>query len=70
MDPALPLNETALSAEQTAAAAPADALAWAIVTMRADPRGGSIVINAGLIAAYQAASSPHSRRAQVRPRRV
>jgi hypothetical protein len=39
--------------------APAD-LAWTIVQMRAGER---ITVNEGLIAAYQAASSPHSIRA-------
>jgi len=41
------------------AAAPDD-LAWAVVNMRA---GGTIVVNEALLAAYQAASSPHSIRA-------
>ena len=37
-----------------------DGLAWAVVNMRA---GETIVVNEGLLAAYQAASSPHSIRA-------
>jgi site-specific recombinase XerD len=57
MDPNQPSDESALTAAST------DALAWAVMTMRADPGGGSIVVNAGLIAAYQAASSRHSLRA-------
>lgn len=58
-------TETGLEAQKTALAAAevplpavrlADDLAWAIVQMRAGER---IVINEALIAAYQAASSPH-----------
>lgn len=62
-------TETALEGPKTAVAgseasllavrAPAD-LAWTIVQMRA---GGRITVNEALIAAYQAASSPHSIRA-------
>lgn len=42
------------------ASASADDLSWAVVNMRAGER---IVVNEGLIAAYQASSSPHSIRA-------
>jgi integrase len=65
MDDAAPPDETALIAgEDRAPPASADDLTWAVVKMRAgDPRGGHIVVNAALIAAYQAASSPHSLRA-------
>ncbi len=59
---ALP-DKTSLAAGKNSArppAASADDLSWAVVTMRA---GDRIVVNEGLIAAYQAASSPHSIRA-------
>src|SRR3546814_7299393 len=63
MDHAVPIDESALTAGQTGAPTPAvsaDDLSWAVVAMRAGER---IVVNAALIAAYQAASSPHSIRA-------
>jgi site-specific recombinase XerD len=63
MDHAAPTDETALITGQTGAPAPtssADDLSWAVVQMRA---GARIVVNEALIAAYQAASSPHSIRA-------
>jgi len=63
MDAATPTAETARAEGRTAALAPtvaADDLSWAVVKMRA---GAAIVVNAPLIAAYQAASSPHSIRA-------
>lgn len=63
-------TETGLEGEKTAVAvaeaslpavaAPTSGLAWAIVGMRAGER---ITVNEALIAAYQAASSPHSIRA-------
>jgi integrase len=59
---ALP-HETALFAGERRAVAPvasADDISWAVVKMRAGTR---IVVNEPLIAAYQAASSPHSIRA-------
>jgi site-specific recombinase XerD len=56
-----PIDENALIAgEGRAPPASVDDLSWAVVKMRAGER---IVINAALIAAYQAASSPHSIRA-------
>nr|WP_182914042.1 site-specific integrase [Sphingobium terrigena] len=62
MDDAAPIEETALIAGEgrTSPAAAADDLSWAVVQMRAGER---ITINEALIAAYQAASSPHSIRA-------
>jgi integrase len=63
MDDAAPLDENALIEGESGAVAPlalADDLAWAVVKMQA---GESIVVNAPLIAAYQAASSPHTIRA-------
>ena len=67
MDHAAPLDENAPIAGEDGALAPvssADDLAWAVVKMHAgDPGGARIIINAALIAAYQAASSPHSIRA-------
>ena len=61
MDDAAPIDENALIAgEGRAPPASADDLAWAVVKMRAGER---IVVNAALLAAYQAASSPHSLRA-------
>ncbi|NML91916.1 integrase [Sphingobium sp. TB-6] len=63
MDHAAPIDENALTAEESGAPAPipsGDDLSWAVVKMRA---GETIVVNAPLIAAYQAASSPHSIRA-------
>nr|WP_231639051.1 hypothetical protein [Sphingomonas profundi] len=62
MDQAASIAENALSAGDRAPAAvrPTDDLSWAVVKMRA---GASIVVNQPLIAAYQAASSPHSIRA-------
>ncbi len=62
-------TETALEGAKTAVAAPEAALpavratadlAWTIVQMRVGKR---ITVNEALIAAYQAASSPHSIRA-------
>jgi len=55
-------DDNALIAGETAPAPtrPADELSWAVVKMRASER---IVVNEPLIAAYQAASSPHSIRA-------
>ena len=67
MDHAAPIDENALIAWESvppATTASADDLSWAVVQMRAgDPSGGRIVVNAALLAAYQAASSPHSIRA-------
>lgn len=62
MEHAAPIDETALIAGEgrTSPAAAADDLSWAVVQMRA---GARIVVNQALIAAYQAASSPHSIRA-------
>jgi len=62
MDHPEPLDENALIAGETAPAptASVDDLSWAVVKMRAVER---IVVNEPLIAAYQAASSPHSIRA-------
>ncbi len=62
MDHPTNLDDNALIAEETAPApmAAADDLSWAVVKMRA---GETIVVNEALIAAYQAASSPHSMRA-------
>src|SRR3546814_17228278 len=63
MDHDVPIDESALTAGQTGAPTPAvsaDDLSWAVVAMRAGER---IVVNAALIAAYQAASSPPSLRA-------
>jgi len=63
MDDAAPINENALIGAETDAVVPpasADDLAWAVVKMRAGER---IVVNAALIAAFQAAASPHSIRA-------
>lgn len=63
MDDAAPIDANALIAAETDAAPPAasaDDLSWAIVQMRAGER---IVVNEALIAAYRAASSPHSIRA-------
>ena len=63
MEHAAPLDETTLFAEASGAAASiraADDLAWAVVKMEAGQR---IVMNEPLLAAYQAASSPHSIRA-------
>jgi integrase len=62
MDHPAPLDDNALIAGETAQAptASADDLSWAIVKMHAVAR---IVVNEALIAAYQAASSPHSMRA-------
>ena len=63
MEHAAPIDENALIAEEAGAAASpasADDLSWAVVKMRA---GARIVVNETLIAAYQAASSPHSIRA-------
>ncbi|WP_103098824.1 site-specific integrase [Novosphingobium guangzhouense] len=59
-DAAIPAN--ALIPAETGVARPAapDDLAWAVVNMRA---GEAIVVNEALLAAYQAASSPHSIRA-------
>ncbi|OHD03714.1 MAG: integrase [Sphingomonadales bacterium RIFCSPLOWO2_12_FULL_63_15] len=57
------MDETALIEGETSAAelaASADDLSWAVVKMCA---GATIVVNEALIAAYQAASSPHSIRA-------
>ena len=62
MDHRAPLDDNALIAGETTPAppAPADDLCWAVVKMHAVER---IVVNEPLIAAYQAASSPHSIRA-------
>lgn len=63
MDDPEPFNENALLGGKSSApalAASADDLSWAVVKMCAGER---IVINEALIAAYQAASSPHSFRA-------
>ncbi len=63
MDQAASIDENALTAGETSAPAPAvsaDDLSWAVVKMRAGER---IVVDEALIAAYQAASSPHSIRA-------
>lgn len=62
MEHAAPIHETALVTGESGAPAPASAddLLWAVVQMRAGER---IVVNEALIAAYQAASSPHSIRA-------
>lgn len=57
-----PSDQNALISLEPSVAAPASAddLSWAVVNMRA---GATIVVNEALIAAYQAASSPHSIRA-------
>ena len=63
MGATVPSDHNALIAAETDAAMPArsaDDLSWAVVKMRA---GEPIVVNEALIAAYQAASSPHSIRA-------
>lgn len=62
MDHPAHLDDNALIAGEKAQApiASADDLSWAVVNMRA---GVTIVVNEALIAAYQAASSPHSIRA-------
>lgn len=62
MDHRAPLDDNALIAGETTPAppAPADDLCWAVVKMHAVER---TVVNEPLIAAYQAASSPHSIRA-------
>ncbi|GLI96354.1 hypothetical protein [Sphingobium sp. BS19] len=62
MDHAVYLDDNALIAGETAPApmASADDLSWAVVKMHAVERIG---VNEPLIAAYQAASSPHSIRA-------
>jgi site-specific recombinase XerD len=63
MDHPAPIDEIALIAGETRAppsAASADDLSWAVLKMRAGER---ILVNEALIAAYQAASSPHSLRA-------
>jgi integrase len=63
MNDAIPADEDALIAGEGAAPArdtSLDDLSWAVVTMRA---GAPIVVDAPLIAAYQAASSPNSIRA-------
>ncbi|MBV2148165.1 integrase [Sphingobium sp. AS12] len=62
MDHRAPLDDNALIAGETTPAppAPVDDLCWAVVKMHAVER---IVVNEPLIAAYQAASSPHSIRA-------
>lgn len=62
MDDAPDLDDNVLIARETAPAPMAadDELTWAVVKMRAVER---IVVNEPLIAAYQAASSPHSIRA-------
>jgi hypothetical protein len=67
MDHAAPTDKIALIAAETDGVVPtasADDLSWAVVQMRAgDPSGVRIIVNAALLAAYQAASSPHSIRA-------
>src|SRR4051812_4232899 len=62
MNHAASIDENGLTAGESAPApaASADDLSWAVVQMRA---GETIVVNEPLIAAYQAASSPHSVRA-------
>ena len=62
MNDAAHLDDNARIAGETAPAPPAaaDDLSWAVVQIRA---GARIVVNEGLLAAYQAASSPHSIRA-------
>ncbi len=63
MDHAAPIDKTALVGGENGAPAPAasaDDLASSVVQMHAGER---IVVNAALIAAHQAASSPHSIRA-------
>ncbi len=62
MDHPWHLDDNALIAGKTAPApmVAADDLSWAVVKMRA---GARIVLNEALIAAYEAASSPHSIRA-------
>jgi site-specific recombinase XerD len=62
MDHPSHLDHNALIAGETVPApmASADDLSWAVVKMRA---GETIIVNEALIAAYQAASSPHSIRA-------
>jgi site-specific recombinase XerD len=63
MDHGTPITENALGTGENSARAPAasaDELSWAVVQMRAGTR---IIVNEPLIAAYQAASSPHSIRA-------
>lgn len=63
MDHAAPIDANALIAGENPASAPgasADDLSWAVVQMRA---GARIIVNEPLIAAYQAASSPHTIRA-------
>ncbi|MBX9778080.1 site-specific recombinase XerD [Sphingomonas sp. BE270] len=63
MERAAPIDETALVTGESGAPAPAasaDDLSWAVVQMHAGER---VVVNEALIAAYQAASSPHSIRA-------
>ncbi|OYY75066.1 MAG: integrase [Sphingomonas sp. 28-62-20] len=62
MEPEAPTDQKALVPAETGVVAPgsADDLSWAVVNMRA---GETIVVNEALLAAYQAASSPHSIRA-------
>ena len=63
MDHAISFDENALDVGENGAVSPvvsADGLAWTIVKMQA---GARIAINEALIAAYQAASSPHTIRA-------
>lgn len=62
MDHPVHFDENTPIAEETAPAlmASADDLSWAVMQMRA---GARIVVNEPLIAAYQAASSPHTIRA-------
>ncbi|MPS71416.1 MAG: integrase [Novosphingobium sp.] len=62
MEAADPLNEKPAISAGPGPLAPAagDDLSWAVVNMRA---GSRIVVDAALIGAYQAASSPHSIRA-------
>jgi len=64
MDHRAPLDDNALIAGETTPAppAPADDLCWAVVKMHAVER---TVVNEPLIAAYHAASSPHSIRARI-----
>lgn len=58
----VPTDQNALIPVEPGVVAPgsADDLSWAVVNMRA---GATIVVNEALLAAYQAASSPHSIRA-------
>lgn len=69
MDHAVPFDENALIAGETAVppAAPADDLAWAVIKMQASER---IVINEALIAAHYASFGAHHPRAEIGPQGV